>query len=277
MLAIFMFLISLTLTLIFCFEAPRRSFDRNETIPFKIKRIINSYRLFIQSSGKLRQSLLLLVFMSSWYLLTTPFQSDFLKNISYALIATFIFDTGLNFNKENIEKTRISQRWHSHIYSGYDRLKAINQLATPYQPHTTLESTSTFIVSALFLENEHTYAKKDDELMWSGFSDTFLNYKNLSIKKGQSLRGIAFLFISEDYDFAKKLRMDDAVFLSFPTIIKSNELFYNTTRNLLAYIEEPIRFHKNIETLKTDIMNYLEIRTSFFTEIESIMGHYGMR
>ncbi|TRS05954.1 hypothetical protein DNP30_23770, partial [Salmonella enterica subsp. enterica serovar Panama] len=50
MLTLFIFFVLLIAACFFCFAPPRRGYDRNEIIPYKIKLSINKYRLYIYLS-----------------------------------------------------------------------------------------------------------------------------------------------------------------------------------------------------------------------------------
>ncbi|EFO0844975.1 hypothetical protein DYP18_27720, partial [Escherichia coli] len=76
MLTLFIFFVLLIAACFFCFAPPRRGYDRNEIITYKIKLSINKYRLYIYSSGKVRQYLLFLVILSLYYSIAEPFKSE---------------------------------------------------------------------------------------------------------------------------------------------------------------------------------------------------------
>ncbi|MCM5090462.1 hypothetical protein MMO61_26235, partial [Escherichia coli] len=81
-------------------------------------------------------------------------------------MAAFIFDTGLNFSKENITKGVISTRWHNDLYSSFERMKAINKIYYPSNKEINTEGLSKAITSSLFNDDANSFAKRDFCLMW---------------------------------------------------------------------------------------------------------------
>ena len=277
LLTLIIFFILLIATCIFCFEPPRRGCSKNELIPYKIKLAINKYRLYIYSSGKIRQVLLLLVILSLYYSIYEPFQSDLVKNLSYSLIATFIFDTGLNFSKDNITKGIISQRWHNDLYSAFERVKAINEIYTPNNHHPVSSKLSCAILASLFTDGEISFAKKDMSLMWGLSSEKYLSYKAFVINEGDKLDVVSLRFLNDDYDFLRRLSMDGEVFISFPSIMKSVLKCYRVLSKLINTIKEPSRFHATKKSLEIELAEYLELRHELLTDTEEVMGSYAQR
>ncbi|WP_310606458.1 hypothetical protein [Buttiauxella brennerae] len=148
------------LILIFCFESPRRSYSPNEVIPYKWKLTINKYRRFIYSSGKTRQMLVTLVSISLLFLIINPFENLLLTNISYSLIAAFIFDTGINFNRENISKIRASKRWHARLYSTFDRKKVLENIINPSKTNVTDEEVADLLLASIFKLEKNNMLQK---------------------------------------------------------------------------------------------------------------------
>ncbi len=277
LLTLIIFLILLISACVFCFDPPRRGYDRNEIIPYKMKLSINKYRLYIYSSGKIRQYLLLLVILSLYYSIAEPFKSELIKNLSYSLMAAFIFDTGLNFNKENITKGVISQRWHNDLYSAFERIKAINKILCPKNYAISSKDLSIAITASLFKDNDNSFAKHDLSLMWDLSSEKYLSYKEIVIKKGDKLDSASLRFINDDYKFLLNLSMDKEVFTSFPSIMKPSLKVFRVLSNLVNSIKDPSRFSLTIESLEKELFDYLVLREELFNDIEEVMGSYVQR
>jgi hypothetical protein len=277
LLTLIILLISLISACIFCFEPPRRGYSKNEIIPYKIKLSINKYRLYIYSSGTLRQSLLFLVILALYYSITEPFQSDLIKNLSYSLIATFIFDTGLNFSKENITKGVISQKWHNDLYSAFDRIKAINEILCPKNYEIRSRELSNAIIASFFTDDENSLAKKDMNLRWDLSSDKYLSYKEIVIKKGDNLNAASLRFINDDYNFLRQLSMDGEVFISFPSIMKPLLKGYRVLSKVVNSIKDPSRFNATKKSLEIELSDYLDLRNDLLKDIEEVMGSYVQR
>lgn len=261
----------------FCFESPRRSYSRHEIMPYQVKEKANKYRLFIYSSGKLRQVVLFLVILSFWYVISEPFKSPFLINISYSLIATFIFDTGLNFNKENIAKSRSSEKWHAELYSAFDRDRSLKSIYFPNRKLISSEELAKALSSSLFLSDATAYATRSVDVMWSSFSDSYLSYKSLKIEKGMPLQNVAMMFLEEDLLFIRNLTLDNDVFFCFPTLKKKAYLFHRVSVNLIHSLKDPNRFHADEKSINDDLLIYLDCRKEFLSDAEDVMGHYEQR
>jgi len=222
-----------------------------------------------------RQFLFFMVISSVYYLIVEPFASEVIKNISYSLIATFIFDTGLNFSKENITKGIISQKWHNDLYSSFERMKSLGEIYLNHEFTNQNSELSKKIISSMFELNLH--AKKDISLMWNLSSDKYLSYQEIVIKKGENLN-IAFLkFIEDDCVFFDKLRMDAEVFKFYPSIMKPTFNGARVLSNFLNTMKDPSRFRATKESLEKDLADYLELRFYLLQDIEEVMGHYTQR
>jgi len=213
--------------------------------------------------------------ISLYYLIFEPFDSEITRNISYSLIATFIFDTGLNFSKENIIKGIISRRWHNDLYSAFERMRSLREIySTPN--HITSDNFLAKKISASFFNFSHL-AEKDFRLMWNLSSENALSYKEIYIKKGYDLSIVFSMFINDDRDFFHKFRMDSEVFTSYPSITKPVFNICNVLSNLLNTMENTARFRASKESLERDLVNYLELRSYLLQDIETVMGHYTQR
>lgn len=277
MLTLFIFFVLLIAVCFFCFAPPRRGYDRNEIIPYKIKLSINKYRLYIYSSGKVRQYLLFLVILSLYYSIAEPFKSELIKNISYSLMAAFIFDTGLNFSKENITKGVISTRWHNDLYSSFERMKAINKIYYPSNKEINTEGLSKAITSSLFNDDANSFAKRDFRLMWDLSSEKYLSYKEIIIRKGDKLDAVCLRFINDDYKFLVNFNRDEEVFKYFPSIMQPSLKTYRALSRLVNSIKDPSRFKFTTESLEMELLEYLELRNELFNDIEEVMGSYAQR
>ncbi len=73
----------------------------------------------------------------------------------------------------------------------------------------------------------------------------------------------------------QELQEDNDFFYSFPSLIKLSTYFYRKCLNVIHMLKDPIRFHKNHQQLRHELIEYVKLRNDFFDEMENIMGHYG--
>lgn len=272
-----LFIILFTYTCIFCFTPPRRQYKSISLIPQKIKAPLNRYRLYIYSSGAIRQSLMLIVILSLYYTITEPFKSELIKNLSYSLIATFIFDTGLNFSKENITKSIVSRKWHNSLYFAFERLRAIHEIFTAQNKLEFTKELASDMASSILMENGAVISKKHIKTMWNPSSGEPLTYQDIVIKEGDNLYFASMMFIRDDYEFLHSIYFDENIFLSFPQLLKPAQKCYRSLAMIQHNINSKQKFNVTKKSLERDLINYLELRSTLLMKMEGVLGHYEQR
>ncbi|EMB8478214.1 hypothetical protein P7V44_02665 [Providencia sp. CRE-3FA-0001] len=272
----YLFLIISTLLLLYALKRlianPKRTIKFRNKIIFKLIRGINSYRRYIYSSGSLRRSLVVLVGISIWYLAIIPYHINFIDNIAYSLIAAFIFDTCLNYEKDHIAKVLISSKWHSDIYSSFDRYRAICELLGLDRNKPNSKTLTDYFFSLFVHPRTDIAADKEHRLYWPFDSN---GCSIIDIKEGESIRPTFLRFIKDDAEFINSFYKEANTMLAFPTTSKEARAFNNICVRLYNNISGDTNEYSTAELYKSQIQEYLNQRFIFFNHVESVMGHYG--
>lgn len=215
---------------------------------------------------------MILVGISIWYLAVIPYHINFIDNIAYSLIAAFIFDTCLNYEKDHIAKVLISSKWHSDIYSSFDRYRAICELLGLDRNKPNSEILTEYFYSLFVHPRTDIAADKEHRLYWSFDSN---GCSIIDIKEGESIRPTFLRFIKDDAEFINSFYKEANTMLAFPTTSKEARAFNNVCVRLYNNILGDTNEYSTAELYKSQIQEYLNQRFTFFNHVESVMGHYG--
>ncbi|SFF34606.1 hypothetical protein SAMN05216563_12520 [Phytobacter palmae] len=245
-----------------------------------IKRCLTLYSRYIYSGGKFRRTLFLLVFVSLALVFLFDLSSyKFLENMAFSVIAAYIFDLFINFQKEHQMKFMISRHWHSAFYDCYQRERVIVGFfvnGKVYPNEIKLESLSEVIFKALVLK-ENFFTRSSLSLPWSIDGN---GIKMLNLPSGSPFDPLILDFIREDARFINPFYLDEKVTASFPALNNLSHRFSQSCLIFLNMIESRLGIHGNWkasdEVIHEQLNVYLSARRSFLTACEMQMGHYGI-
>lgn len=247
---------------------------------FFIKRCLILYSRYIYSGGKFRRVLFLLVVIS----LTLVFLFDlsrykFLENMAFSVIAAYIFDLFINFQKEHQMKFMISRHWHSAFNDCYQRERVIIGFfvnGKTYPKEIKLENLTEVIFKALVLKKK-IFTRSSLTLPWSIDSN---GIKMLNLPSGSPFDSLILKFIREDAKFINPFYLDEKVTASFPALNNLSHRYSQSCLIFLNMIESRLGVHGNWkasdEVIHEQLNAYLSDRRSFLTACEMQMGHYGI-
>lgn len=254
------------------FEIPRRF--------RKVKHFLILYSRYLYSGGIFRRVLFTIVILSLALVLFFDLNNNkFIENMAFSVIAAFIFDAFLNFQKEHLLKCMVSRFWHSSYYSCYQRERAINSLfldgkSLPYP--LPLELLYTLIYKCLFNEY-HFFITKEHSLPWSSDGN---GMKFLNLPKGHDIRETVIFFIKEDAKFINTFYLDEKVTTSFPGLNEVSRRLNNSCLRALSMIETKLGLYQgwsgDDEMIIDQIKRYLIDRREFMKKCEKNLGHYGI-
>ena len=251
-------------------------------LPRKLRKINHAlviYSRFLNSGGTFRRILFSLVVLSlSFVILADSSKYKFFESIAFSIIAAFIFDLFLNFQKEHMAKCMVSRYWHSAYYSCYDREKVLlalfmNGKSLPIKVKTS--SMYKLIFISLF-ETNKPVTLEIISLPWSSDST---GMKILTLPKGYVFNELILDFIREDAKFINGFYLDEKVALSFPGMNDISRRFNNSCLVALSMIETKLGLQNgwngNDDMIMKQLQQYLEDRCRFMTRCENQFGHYG--
>jgi hypothetical protein len=245
-----------------------------------IKKVMIIYSRYLYSGGVFRRVLFILVVISLAYvLLFKTSEYKFLENMAFSIIAAFIFDTFINFQKEHLQKCMVSRHWHSDYYSCYNREKVVlaalcGERALPSK--FKLASMSKIMFKAIFHPHDFLTTKAIS-LPWSSDGK---GMKMMSLPKGFMYGELILGFIREDAKFINGFYLDEKITSSFPGMNEISQRFNNSCLITLSMIETKLGIEKGWNGSNTTIceqmQRYLVDRREFMNYCEKHMGHYGI-
>lgn len=245
-----------------------------------IKRYLTLYSRYIYSGGRFRRVLFLFVVISlALVFLFDLSRYKFLENMAFSVIAAYIFDLFINFQREHQMKFMISRHWHSAFYDCYNRERVILGFfmnGKTYPKEIKLESLSGVIFKALVLKKRFC-TRSSLSLPWSIDSN---GIKMLSLPSGSPFDSLILEFVREDAKFINPFYLDEKVTASFPALNNLSHRFSQSCLIFLNIIESRLGVHDNWkasdEVIHEQLNAYLSARRSFLTACEMQMGHYGI-
>ncbi|HGY4376482.1 MULTISPECIES: hypothetical protein [Citrobacter freundii complex] len=245
-----------------------------------VKKLVVIYSRYLYSGGRFRRLLFVLVVVSLFYVLFTDSSKyKFIENMAFSVIAAFIFDTFLNFQKEQLHKTMVSRFWQSSYNSCYDREKVVLALysegrALPMKLQLHLLHRLIFM-SIIYSQNNVT--KKIISLPWSSNGN---GLKMIDLPKGFVFGDLLLDFIREDAKFINSFYLDEKVATSFPGINDLSRRFNNSCLIALSMIETKLGLENgwngNDETINKQMKLYFSERKQFMKLYEKLISNYGV-
>lgn len=245
----------------------------------KIKHALVIYSRFLYSGGKFRRILFSLVVLSlSFIIFTDSNEYKFIENMAFSIIAAFIFDMFLNFQKEHMLKSMASRYWHSSYYSCYDREKIVLALflgGKSLPKKINISSLYKLMFICLF-GSDKPVTQEAISLPWSNNST---GLKMLSLPKGCSFDDLILEFIREDAKFINGFYLDEKVTVSFPGMNDISRRFNNSCLIALSMVETKLGLQNgwngSDDMILKQLHQYLGDRCTFMAACENQFGHYG--
>ncbi|WP_312189922.1 hypothetical protein [Leclercia sp.] len=246
----------------------------------KIKRALVIYSRYIYSGGNFRRTLFVLVVISlTFVVLFDSSRYKFLENMAFSVIAAYIFDTFLNFQKEHLSKCMVSRHWHSSYYSCYDREKVLLALflGGRAQPKNLSIEKLHGVLYKCLIKRQHFVTSKSIHMVWSSDGN---GLKMIDLPIGNDIHSIVLAFIKEDAAFIHAFYHDDKVTSSFPAMNGISQRFNNSCVRTLSMVETRLGLQNgwrgSDEIIHEHIRIYLSHRRIFMARCEMHMASYGV-
>lgn len=262
------------------------------TMHWKVRRLVgwNSLRTFfkrareysqyVYSGGFFRRLLFSVVVMSFVFVLFfNGGNNKFIENMAFSIIAAFIFDLFLNFQKEHLAKCMISRKWHSKYYSSHERRETIikafwGERAIPFE---VKEKTLHILIFRSIFDSQLFRLKQSISSTWS--SDSF-GLKMLELQTGALLNDVVLNFLREDAAFINSFYLDDKVTSYFPGLNSVSRRFNNDCLITLNMVETKLglqrSWYANDVQIIDSLRRYLESRKVFMREYGRCLEQYGV-
>jgi len=230
-----------------------------------------NFKIFLNSSSPLRKSLFLLVVSALLYLIIYG-ENDLIKNISYSIIAAFIFDLFLNYDKERTLRQRSASHWVNEFNAIKFRGNIINAVIK-YVHTIPFSGEAERFYNAIFKEQQSHVSKKDFKFVWY-IDYSGIQYRPISV--GDDLSVLLLEIITADVNFMVNINSYELIFETYPIMKIQVEEFLNISGRLLNIIHTKKGGHASIfasdEIIKQSIKEYLQKRKEFIESYSRIVA-----
>lgn len=180
-------------------------------------RPISSYCFFWSTSAATRKNLMTLFILALSYLIfLRSLGFAVIENVSYSIVAAFIFDAFLNYHQENEKKKQVVMEW------GYK----LDEHRLKWEDFLRLKSKLKFqgLDSELIHQMVYSNANLVNELPIDDVIYDFQDYLpvKLTISNGNDLTAYAKALINSDARFISSFYKDASIFVSFPNMKASS-------------------------------------------------------
>ncbi|MHB2057103.1 hypothetical protein ACX64R_18530 [Pantoea dispersa] len=241
---------------------------KNETSPKKFKRLclpMRSYRLFWTTSASSRKKLVTLFILALSYLIfLRSLKFNVIENVSYSIVAAFIFDAFLNYHQENERKKNIALKWG--IDFSYHRIRWDNFLKVKEQLCFTEGNSE--LINEMLNNNQSLVSKLPINNVI--YDRNGILPAKLTLATVQDLEGYAKHLISIDAKFISSIYYDPDIFIAFPNMKASSYSYHQFCHLAKMSIDGTLINPDIIGTLE----NFFNTKNKFTASVNENIGLY---
>lgn len=239
-----------------------KSHSNKIKFPFKY---IDSYRRFWSTSASTRQYLITLSIFALCYLIFLRSLSiTVIENVSYSIVAAFIFDAFLNYHQENERKKNACLKWgfklDQQLIKWNDFLRLKNELK--------FQGADEELIYEMIFNNSNLLKSLPVKDVIHEF-DNILPIKH-TICNGVQIKNYAMNIIRNDVNFISGFYKDLDIFSAFPNI-KTNAYTYH---QFCHFVHMSITGSLNNQDLKSTLKSFFDAKNKYRTSISENIGLY---
>lgn len=236
--------------------------NHSNTIKFPFH-YINSYRRFWSTSASTRQYLITLSTFALCYLIfLRTLNISIIENVSYSIVAAFIFDAFLNYHQENERKKNACLKWGFKLdqqgLKWNDFLRVKKELK--------FQGADNELIYEMIFNNSNLLKSLPVKDVIHDFGD-ILPIKQ-TISNGVEIKNYAINIICNDVKFISSFYGDHDIFSAFPNI-KTNAYTYH---QLCHLVHMSTTGSLNNQNLKKTLKSFFDAKNKFRTSISENIG-----
>lgn len=240
----------------------KKSLSKKIKSPF---RYIDSYRRFWSTSASTRKNLITLFIFALCYLIfLQPLGFKVIENVSYSIVAAFIFDAFLNYHQENEKKKNACTKWGFKL----DQQSILWTDFLRFKKELKFQGTDGEFIFEIIFNNFNPVKSLPIKDVIYGFND--IHPIKSTISNQNEIKNYAKDIICNDMVFISNFYKDPDIFVAFPNI-KTPAFTYHQYCHIFHM---SITGSLNNQNLQNTIKKFFDAKNKFHTSITENIDLY---